>query len=178
MHKLSPAQRKAMVGNTPHKNRAAAVKHVQGQASPPPAPAPAKKGGGGSGTPALSGPPPSGGYNTKPVGGSAQIVLVLGVVLFIMVKYNDVIKPLILLTWDGKSDPIDWKGSLGIIIMLTVMVFLASISDDIGGLMLVFMLGFFMVYLIEGSSNNSLLKMIDWLSGKQPPAKSGGGTKK
>lgn len=108
------------------------------------------------------------------INGSAQVVLVLGIILFAMTNWTPVVVPLAGLVWNGKpSHPVNWKGSLGMLIALGVMVFLASISEVLGGLMLVFMLGFFMVYLIENNTSNGLSNLFKWLSNNSSSSTSG-----
>lgn len=104
---------------------------------------------------------------TGSIGGSAQVVLVLMVILGIMVEWNFV-KSVFGVIWGGGSDKmttssLKWNQPLGVILFIAIVVFLASISSDMGGLMLLLAMGLFAVYMIE--NNGGLVSsLFNWLN--------------
>lgn len=100
------------------------------------------------------------------VNGNAQVVLVLGAVLLGFAEYHTLVLPAAHLVWNGKLDKgesIDWKSSLGLLVFLSFMVFVASLSEDFGGLVLVMMVGFMMVYFVE-KGTGSLTALFKWFN--------------
>lgn len=85
--------------------------------------------------------------------GSAQGVLVLGLVIFLFASWKDVGSPMVQSIWNKQPNNIQWGPWLGMLVMLLIMFGLASISDDMAGLMIIFEVGFALVLVIMNPTN-------------------------
>lgn len=107
---------------------------------------------------------------SSPVGGSAQVVLVLVVLLLLMAEWKQIVVPFSQMVWSGKSSStINWKSGLGLGIFALVLVFLASVNDDMAGLMMIVVMGMLAVYMVE-QKGGAFTSFFTWL---QAPATTG-----
>lgn len=106
--------------------------------------------------------------------GDPQVVFVLMFGLLILVGWNTIWKQLFQLAWNpqkqGSQTPsitsIPWKQSLGMIFFLLVMVFLATISDTLAGLMVIIASAMITVYLVE-NNGGGLTTLFNWFGVSQ-----------
>lgn len=106
--------------------------------------------------------------------GNAQLVLVLGLILFAFAEWGNVVTPLADTIWSGKANNINWRGSLGMLVMILVMVLLSAANDEIAGLMLITEFGMAAVLLIKNPS--ALNSFFSWFNASPSTSGSSSGS--
>jgi len=117
---------------------------------------------------------------SSPAGGSAQVVLVLVVLMLVIAEWNIIITPFASTVWSGTATTINWKSGLGLAVFGLIIVFMASINDDLAGLMMIVVLGMLAVYMVE-NKGGAFTTFFTWLqapassssSSTPPPVKTG-----
>ncbi|MGH8397485.1 MAG: hypothetical protein ACRETA_04480 [Gammaproteobacteria bacterium] len=110
----------------------------------------------------------------KPMGGSAQVVFVIMMVLFLAASWSNFVVPLLSVVWNKTTDPtknsvtnINWKVPIGLGLMVIFMTFISSISDDAAGLMILMALGMITVYAIE-TKGGAFSSLFNWINPASP----------
>lgn len=106
--------------------------------------------------------------------GNAQLVLVIGLILFAFAEWGNVVTPLASTIWSGKANNINWRGSLGMLVMILVMVLLSAANDEIAGLMLITEFGMSAVLIIKNPS--ALNSFFSWFNSSPSTSGSSSGS--
>jgi len=104
-------------------------------------------------------------------GGSASVILVLGIVMILITQWKTVVVPAADIIWNKGSTTsisvVDWKIPLGMALLLLVMIFVATINADLAGFMTLIMFAFLAVYLVE-TNGGGVTSLINWLNPNPP----------
>lgn len=96
--------------------------------------------------------------------GSAGAVVIVGTLLLVSVTWNDFWKPYFdtLLNGTSLQTNVDGRMVLGGILFIVIAGFIASTSPEAGGVMIVFMIGLWLVYITVGQGGGQLNKFFGW----------------
>lgn len=101
------------------------------------------------------------------ISGNPQVVMVLLIVLFIVVTWQDLGSSIILMIWDPSSKnnitTLNWGKYIGMIVFIVLATGIALTGDDAAGVVLMVTIGVWVVYLIENNGGN-VTPLFDWLN--------------
>lgn len=101
----------------------------------------------------------------RPAGGSPQVILVLGILMMIMLNWDSTIVPITGLVWKGQPVHLpDARNLLGEGIFLALLVGIAAMSDTMAPLMVTFMAGIVIVYVVLNPQASALERFIGWVT--------------
>lgn len=169
-------QHLSALNNANHRQNVARVQRARSGASvspaPAPAPAPAPKDKKDKKPPTPQTVVVSSGYGGGNSNNSSGLVLIILLVLFTIMVWGPVVKPLTDLIWNtgSKNDitTLPWKSVLGMIVFIVLAVAIAGINEDLAGLMIIISVGILIVYLIE-QGGGGVSAFFNWLV--PPPPK-------